>query len=176
MRHDKTNCENPVAWIEAFFDAHTVVANEIYTCGIARLITVQTNGSLDVQVGVPNTLNFHSPLDTILEQLFRWFKARYKVQKYRGQQAKAADSAHAPQPSPSEDDVFPSPPSSPSPRGVEDCQNIELSMNALSELAPDMEAQSSDDIPTAQNELYASYVAQYRLVVGVLARQLKSIA
>ncbi|KAI0359376.1 hypothetical protein OH77DRAFT_1517852 [Trametes cingulata] len=176
VRYLHSNCENPAAWIEAFFDAHTVVTKEIYTCGIAKLITVQTNGRLEVQVGVSDVLKFDSPLDAIFEQLLRWFKAHYKVQKYRNQQAKAEDPANAPRPSPDDDDAFPSPPSSPSPKRAEDCQDIELSEDALSELAPEMDPHSYDDIPTAQDELYASYVANHRFVVGVLARQLKSKA
>ncbi|KAI0363442.1 hypothetical protein BV20DRAFT_144055 [Pilatotrama ljubarskyi] len=174
VRYLNSNCENPGAYLEAFFDAYTEVTKEVYTCGLAKLITVETRGRLEVQVGSPDLLKFDSPLDTLFEQLLPWFKAHYKVRNYRDRQTKAMESADAPRSPEVDDNSFSSPPSSPSPKRDGVLPDVELDEDALSELAPETEPQLLDDVPTARDELYASYVATHQFMVGVLARLHKS--
>ncbi|KAI0364874.1 hypothetical protein BV20DRAFT_982916 [Pilatotrama ljubarskyi] len=169
VRYLSSNCEDAAAFLETFFDAHTV-ANGVSTCGQAKLMAMEMRGHIEVEKRV--RLKFNSPLDTVFSELLPCFKAHYKVQNYRDEQS---DSTGAPRSSRYNNPSLPPSPPSPSPQDAITAPFIAgdvFEMQAL--MQTEKRAQQEDNSPTPADEHDASLLANHRWMVGVLARVLTS--
>ena len=71
-------------WLYDFFDTYGVSGNS-YVCGKVKLNSMET-GRLTVSVG--ETLKFESPMDDLIADLLKLFKARYTIDTYDRNRAK----------------------------------------------------------------------------------------
>ncbi|OSD07166.1 hypothetical protein PYCCODRAFT_1473777 [Trametes coccinea BRFM310] len=107
VRYLRSNCPSADvgSFIEEFFDIYTYSGDD-YTCGLKKATTM--TGVIPLTISTAGRiLKFSNPLDDLLKQLLRWFKAHYAVVEYRKVLAEAEKSqpkvtppAHALSPSP----------------------------------------------------------------------------
>ena len=76
VRFLKSSCLDPLSWIDSYFHNYSG-PDCMFTCG-QKSIAMEVTGKLETLVP-PGPLLFNSPIDGILSELLRCFRAHYKV-------------------------------------------------------------------------------------------------
>ena len=84
VRYLRSNIDESAvgSWISNFFDTYGVKANT-YICGEKKWETIQNGTLVAVSTKTTSTfVTFYSPMDAVLEDLLKWFKAHHVVTQY----------------------------------------------------------------------------------------------
>ncbi|KAI0739882.1 hypothetical protein C8Q80DRAFT_201132 [Daedaleopsis nitida] len=80
IRYLQSNCINVGDWIEEFFDCFTVTTAGSYSCGEKKFLTITVSARLTApSVG---NISLSPPMDYLLSELLRSFRAYYAVKAY----------------------------------------------------------------------------------------------
>ena len=89
MRYLHSNVDAVGNWISSFFDTYGV-HGDTYICGNEKLAAIK-NGSLSVAATSTDdntSVQFDSPLDGVVAELLRWFKANFVYSEHKRREAR----------------------------------------------------------------------------------------